>query len=165
MNEGAAVSEFHITREYPHSVQKLWHALTDPELVPLWTSTGRSGRPEGFSAEVGNHFKLVGKPVPGWNGIVECEVLEVDPPFMLRHSWKGDERDPSVVTWRIEPTGSGSRLTYDHTGLTGIDGLIMSKLVLGPVRRKMLTRGLPPVLEAIDDSGRLRPGATLKAGS
>jgi hypothetical protein len=28
------VSEFHITREYRHSVQKLWHALTDPELAP-----------------------------------------------------------------------------------------------------------------------------------
>ena len=72
------MSEFHITREYPHSTGKLWHALTDPGLVPLWTSTGRGGRPEGFSAEVGCHFRFVGKPVPGWNGIVDCEVLEVD---------------------------------------------------------------------------------------
>jgi hypothetical protein len=41
----------------------------------------------------------------------------------------------------------------------------MSKLVLGPIRHRMLQRGLLPVLDAIDDSGRLRPGATLKAGS
>jgi hypothetical protein len=41
----------------------------------------------------------------------------------------------------------------------------MSKLVLGPIRRKMLGQGLPPVLDAIDESGRLRPGATLRAGS
>jgi uncharacterized protein YndB with AHSA1/START domain len=159
------MSEFHITREYPHPVEKLWHALTDPELVPLWTSTGRGGRPEGFSAEVGAHFRFVGKPVPGWNGIVECEVLEVDPPFTLRHSWKGDEREPSVVTWRIEPTESGSRLTYDHTGFKGIDGIIMSNLVLGPIRRRMLEHGLPAVLDAIDESGRLRPDANLAAGS
>src|SRR5215475_4275330 len=86
MTQGAAMSEFHITREYPHSVNKLWHALTDPELVALWTSTGRGGRPEGFSAEVGNHFRFVGKAVPGWNGIVDCEVREVDPPFKLRHT-------------------------------------------------------------------------------
>lgn len=159
------MSEFHITREYPHSVNKLWHALTDPELVALWTSTGRGGRPEGFSAEVGNHFRFVGKAVPGWNGIVDCEVREVDPPFKLRHTWKGDEHEPSVVTWCIEPTDSGSRLTYDHTGFKGVDGFIMSKLVLGPIRRRMLERGLPPVLDAIDDSGRLRPGVTLTATS
>jgi hypothetical protein len=41
----------------------------------------------------------------------------------------------------------------------------MAKLVLGPIRRRMLRRGLPPVLDAIDDSGGLRPGAALKAGS
>jgi uncharacterized protein YndB with AHSA1/START domain len=158
------MSEFHITREYPHSAQKLWHARTDPELVPLWTSTGRGGRPEGFSAEVGNHFRLVGKPVPGWKGVVDCELLEVEPPFMLRHTWRGDEREPSVVT-RRDPTESGSRLTYDHTGFKGVDGIIMSKIVLGLIRRKMLEHGLPPVLDAIDDSGRLRPGTTLKAGS
>ena len=69
------------------------------------------------------------------------------------------------MTWRIEPTETGSRLTYDHTGFTGVDGIIMSKLVLGPIRRKMLGQGLPPVLDAIDESGRLRPGATLRAGS
>ncbi len=50
------MAEFHITREYPHSAGKLWHALTDPELVPLWTVTGRGGRPEGFRAEAGTHF-------------------------------------------------------------------------------------------------------------
>ncbi|HSR86961.1 MAG TPA: SRPBCC domain-containing protein [Streptosporangiaceae bacterium] len=155
------MSEFHITEVYSHSVQKLWHALTDPELVPLWTSTGRGGRPEGFSAEVGNHFRFVGKPVPGWKGIVDCEVLAVEPPMMLRHTWKGDEGKPSVVTWRIEPTPAGSRLTYDHTGFQGIDGIIMSKFVLGPIRRRMLRTGLPAVLDAIDDSGHVRPGASL----
>jgi len=36
-------------------------AETDPVLVPLWTSTGRGGTPEGFSPEVGNRFRFVGK--------------------------------------------------------------------------------------------------------
>jgi uncharacterized protein YndB with AHSA1/START domain len=157
--------EFHIVREYPHSAEKLWHALTDPELVPLWTATGRGGRPDGFAPVVGTRFRFVGKPVPGWDGIVDCEVMEVQPPVMLRHTWQGDEREPSMVTWRIDPAGSGARLTYDHTGLRGVDGLIMAKLVLGPVRRRMLARGLPAVLDALDDSGRIRPGATLRAGS
>jgi hypothetical protein len=38
----------------------------------------------------------------------------------------------------------------------------MSRL-LGRVRRKMLTQGLPPVLADIGDGGRLRPGSKLRA--
>src|SRR5262249_29386450 len=65
--------EIHITRVYPYSPEHLWRAVTDPLLVPLWTSTGRGRTPEGFSPEVGNRFRFVGKPVPGWDGIVNCE--------------------------------------------------------------------------------------------
>jgi hypothetical protein len=119
----------------------------------------------------------VGKPVPGWSGIVECEVLAVEPPVMLQHTWQGDQQDPSLVTWRIEPLGPGAgpgagpgwRLTYDHTGLRGVDGFIMATFVLGPIRRRMLTTGLPPVLDAIDGpiagpidgpiDGTVRPGS------
>jgi hypothetical protein len=37
----------------------------------------------------------------------------------------------------------------------------MSRL-LGRVRRKMLSEGLPAVLADIGDDGRLRPGSTLR---
>jgi hypothetical protein len=35
--------------------------------------------------------------------------------------------------------------------------------LLGRVRRKMLSDGLPAVLADLDDDGRLRPGSTLRA--
>ena len=101
------MAEFHIVREYPHRPETLWRALTDPDLVPRWTATGRGGRPEGFVAEVGRRFRYVGKPVPGWNGVVECEVLAVEPPVLLQHTWQTDEQAPSLVTWRIEPVSTG----------------------------------------------------------
>ena len=59
------------------------------------------------------------------------------------------------VTYRIQPTGSGTRFTYDHTGFSGMEGFIMAKLVLGPVRRKMLDKGLPALLDELDDRGTL----------
>ncbi|MGH3251134.1 MAG: hypothetical protein ACRDOI_33675, partial [Trebonia sp.] len=59
----------------------------------------------------------------------------------------------------LEPRADGTRFTYDHTGFTGVSGLFMSKL-LGQVRTKMLDKGLPPVLDDLDDDGKLRPGST-----
>jgi len=158
--------DIRITREYPHPPTRVWHAVTDPELVPLWTSTGRGGRPEGFSTAVGTHFRFVAKPVPGWRGIVECEVLEAHEPSLLRYSWVGDEKgDTTEVAYRIEPHPAGTRFTYEHMGFTGLGGFLMAKLVLGPVRRKMLDVGLPSVLDDGDDDGdddgALRPETTL----
>jgi hypothetical protein len=60
---------------------------------------------------------------------------------------------------RLEPRAGGTRFTYEHTGFTGVSGLFMSTL-LGRVRTKMLNQGLPPVLDALDDDGKLRPGRT-----
>jgi hypothetical protein len=54
-----------------------------------------------------------------------------------------------IVTYRIEPIPTGTRLTYEHTGFTGVRGRMMSRL-LGRVRRKMLDEGLPPVLDQLE---------------
>jgi uncharacterized protein YndB with AHSA1/START domain len=144
------MSDFRIVTEYPHSIAKVWRALTDPALIPLWTSTGKGGRPVGFQAVVGTRFQFVAKPMPGWNGVVACEVLEVREPFLLRYSWMGDEKDDvTLVANRLEPCGSGTLFTFEHTGFTGIGGFVVSK-VLASVRKKMLTVGLPALLDQLD---------------
>src|SRR5580658_4507805 len=110
-------SDIHIVREYQHPPEKVWCALTDPALVPLWTSTGQGGRPVGFLPVVGTRFKYVAKPMPGWGGVVECEVLEVREPFLLRYTWRGGEKDDrTTVSNRLEPHAGGTRFTWDHTG-------------------------------------------------
>ena len=151
------MSDIHIVRDYPHPVAKVWRAVTDPALVPLWTATGAGGRPEGFAPVVGTKFRLVAKPKPGWRGIVDCEVLEVNEPSLLRWSWIGDEGgDVTEVTYRLEPHAGGTRFTYEHTGFTGVGGVFMAKL-LGHVRRKMLTVGLPAVLMISTTTARFAP--------
>jgi hypothetical protein len=74
---------------------------------------------------------------------------------------RGDETE---VTCRLEPAGNGTRFTYEHTGFTGAGGLFMAQM-LGRIRRKMLSAGLPAVLADLGDDGRLRPGSTLRARS
>jgi uncharacterized protein YndB with AHSA1/START domain len=156
------MSEIHIARDYPHSPANVWRAVTDPALIPLWTATGAGGRADGFTPVVGTTFQLVGKPKPGWNGVVDCEVLEVHDGSLLRYSWTDTSSgDVSDVLYRIEPRPGGTRFTYDHTGFTGVSGFFMAHL-LGRVRRKMLDVGLPAVLADLDDTGTLRPDSTLK---
>ncbi|MGW6509303.1 SRPBCC family protein [Streptomyces niveus] len=155
------MSIIHIARDYPHPPQKVWRAVTDPELIPLWTSTGAGARPEGFAAIAGTRFRFIAKPKPGWNGVVVCEVLEVREPSLLRYSWQ-DEGGGEVteVAYKLEPHGSGTRFTYDHIGFTGAGGFFMAR-ILGAVRTKMLTKGLPAVLNDLDDQGTLRPESPL----
>ena len=89
-------------------------------------------------------------------------MLEADEPSLLRYSWTGgDGGDVTEVVYRLEPHAGGTRFTYNHTGFTGPGGFFMAKL-LGNVRQKMLSVGLPAVLDDLDDEGRLRPGSTLK---
>jgi uncharacterized protein YndB with AHSA1/START domain len=144
------VSRYEIVREYPYPVEAVWEVLTDPSYVARWTTTGQGGRPEGFAAVPGTKFRFVGKPVLGWAGIVYCEVVEVDAPRSLHYTWRGEEDagDVTDVTYLLEPTAPGrTRFTWTHTGFTGAGGFAMSKL-LGNVRRKMLTEGVPRVLAA-----------------
>ena len=117
---------------------------------------GRAAR--GIQPEVGTRFRFIGKPFPGWDGIVRCEVLAVHEPTLLSYDWRNKETDePTVVTNILEGIPGGTRLTWEHTGFRGIEGVFMSRL-LGRVRRKMLDEGLPPVLADIGDDGRLRRG-------
>ncbi|MFD6286852.1 SRPBCC domain-containing protein [Streptomyces sp. NPDC060205] len=156
------MSAIRIVRDYPQPPRKVWRAVTDPELIPLWTATGAGARPEGFAAVPGTTFKFVAKPKPGWSGVVVCEVLEVREPLLLRYSWQ-DEGGGEVteVTYSLAPHGGGTRFIYDHTGFTGVGGLFMAK-ILGTVRTKMLTKGLPAVLNDLDDQGALRQDSPLR---
>jgi uncharacterized protein YndB with AHSA1/START domain len=102
---------------------------------------------------VGTKFQFIGKAVPGWRGIVDCEVLEVNNPEILRYSWQGEENGPvTFVTYLVEPQADGTRFTFLHTGFAGIGGFFMAK-ILGAVRTKMLTVGLPAVLNDMPDRG------------
>ncbi|HEY3977833.1 MAG TPA: SRPBCC domain-containing protein [Streptosporangiaceae bacterium] len=159
------MSDIRIVRDYPHSPARVWRAVTDPALIPLWTATGAGGRPEGFAPVAGTKFRFVAKPRPGWSGVVDCEVLAASEPSLLRYSWAGDGGGAvTEVTYRLEPRDGGTRFTYTHTGFTGAGGAFMAAL-LGRVRRTMLTTGLPAVLDDLEEDGTLRPDSTLQPKS
>jgi hypothetical protein len=57
---------------------------------------------------VGTKFRFIAEPKPGWSGVVDCEVLEVDEPSLLRYSWVGDQGgDVTEVVYRVQPHADG----------------------------------------------------------
>lgn len=142
------MSEIRLIRDYPHSPAQVWRALTDPTLMTRWMVAATS---IGFEPVVGKRFTFVGPPQPGWSGIVECKVLEAIARSRLRYSWlERGESDLMQVTYELEPRGDqGTRLTFEHTGFTGLGGYLLSQLFMAPLRKKMLEEHLTSVLNGL----------------
>jgi uncharacterized protein YndB with AHSA1/START domain len=152
------MTEIRVVRDYPHPPAKVWRALTDPELIALW-----SMRPEGYAPVVGTHYKMFGEPNRYWRGYVECEVLEVRPLELLRYSWVGNDEDkPTEVRYELETHGSGTRLTLVHSGFAGVRGFVFANLIMRPGWNKLLSETFPTLLAELDERGALRPQSQLK---
>jgi uncharacterized protein YndB with AHSA1/START domain len=152
------MTDIRVVRDYPHPPAKVWRALTDPNLMALW-----SMRPEGFSLEVGARFKFYGKANAQWRGFVECQMLEVQPPSRLRYSWIGDDSGQELlVTYTLAPRASGTRLTLVHSGFGGVGGFLLAKLIMTPGWKKMLDGDFRAVLDQSDGDGALLASSQLK---
>jgi len=94
-----------------HPPERVWAALTDSALLASWLM------PNDFRPVAGHEFTFTTTPVPagGFDGVIRCRVLDLDPPRRLRISWHGGPLE-STVTWRLEPEGAGTRLFLDHEG-------------------------------------------------
>src|SRR2546428_1222508 len=97
--------------DLPHPPAKVWRALTEPELLAAWLMNNDM-RPL-----VGQSFAFKDKPMPWWDGIVHCEMLEIDRHKRLRYSWRAGALD-TLGPWALTPTPSGgTRLALEHSGL------------------------------------------------
>ena len=57
---------------YPYPIDRVWEAITDPDAISDWLM------PTDFAPRLGHKFQFRTKPEPGFDGIVNCEVM-VDP--------------------------------------------------------------------------------------
>ncbi|HUC52023.1 MAG TPA: SRPBCC domain-containing protein [Xanthobacteraceae bacterium] len=114
MNEtSAATRSVVVEREFPHPPEKIWRALTQPHLIEEWLMKND------FKPVVGHHFNLRAAPQPGWNGVIDCEVLVIEPNRTLSYTWNSGEAElaiKSVVTLSLTPKGAGTLLRMEQTG-------------------------------------------------
>ena len=100
-----------VEREMPYPPEKIWRALTQPHLIAEWLMQND------FNPVVGHRFNLRGD----WGGVLDCEVLAVEPHKTLSYIWNFAHADAafnlnSVVTFTLTPTRTGTRLRMEQVG-------------------------------------------------
>ncbi len=100
-----------VEREIPFSPEKLWRALTQPHLIEEWLMKND------FKPVVGHRFNLRGE----WGGVLDCEVLTIEPHKILSYRWDFAHDDPaygmkSVVTFTLTATERGTHLRMEQAG-------------------------------------------------
>ena len=96
--------------------EKVWRAITEPALLAEWLADSDVCAEEGAAFSIGEMPET---------GPVECEVLEADPPYEFRVSWRAGEARPdapaSEVSFVLTPTERGGTfLRVIHTGIPNL---------------------------------------------
>ncbi|MCP3098780.1 SRPBCC domain-containing protein [Myxococcus sp. K15C18031901] len=129
MTDPAIIRLEHVYRHAPAAV---WKALTDPVLHAKWWAAG-DVRPV-----VGHRFTL---DMGAW-GQQPCEVVAVEPERLLQYRFATGSLD-TLLTWRLTPEGSGTRLTFTQEGFD-LDSPLGRRALEG------MKQGWPGILAKLD---------------
>ena len=91
-------------KEFPFPAERIWRALTEPQLIEEWLMRSE------FKPIVGHRFEFSAD----W-GKVECEVLAVEKNKTVSYTW-GDHDLQTTVTWTLTPTATGTIVRMEQTG-------------------------------------------------
>lgn len=98
-----------VERVMPHPPEKIWRALTQGALIEEWLLKND------FQPVVGHRFKLRNEPMPQWDGVIDCEVMSIEPHKRLVYSWNALGLE-SVVTFTLTPARGGTLLRMEQAG-------------------------------------------------
>lgn len=133
---------------YPHPPQLVWECLTSSELIAQWLMEND------FKLQKGHKFQFRAKPMPGWSGVVDCEIKEIIEHKKLSYSWlsgprPGEIKIRTMVTWLLSEEKNGTRLVLEHTGFEGLNGLMVS-YILGSGWKGKISEAFAKVLDKME---------------
>jgi uncharacterized protein YndB with AHSA1/START domain len=104
-----------VERRVPHSLDKVWRALTQAPLLESWLMAND------FQPVVGHRFTFHMPPMQGWNGVTDCEVLSVVPQEELSYTWNASGEEAAtglrtVVKWTLESFDGGVLVRMEQSG-------------------------------------------------
>lgn len=128
-----------VERTMPHPPEKIWRALTQSDLIEVFLMKND------FQPLVGHRFHFWSRPMAGWNGVADCEVLVVDPPRRLVWSQNASGEQAagglhSTVTWTLTPVEGGTLVRMEHAGFAPKD----------EAGYRAMRSGWPGVLEGLE---------------
>lgn len=110
---------------FKQSPQEVWEYLTKPELIEQWLMK------TDFKLIARHKFRFTFLPKPDskYEGVVDCEVLEITPFSKLSYSWNGRTADKSrnfnsTVVWTLAPKDEGTELRLQHDGFEILEDIL-----------------------------------------
>jgi len=103
--------------DLPHKPEKVWRALTEPELLAQWLLPIVTE----LKLDPGAAFTFKTQPYPGWDGTVNCRFVEIEKYRKLSYAWTVPFLD-TVVTFTLTPTASGTRMSLVQSGFKADQG-------------------------------------------
>jgi uncharacterized protein YndB with AHSA1/START domain len=131
-----------VTAEYRHPRERVWAALTDPAALAEWLM------PNDFAPVVGREFTFRTKPAPGFDGVVHCRVLEMDPPERMVWSWNGGPIETTLTFTLEELPDGGTRFQARQVGFHGLRAQL-TRLILQSGSRRIYGELLPAYLDKL----------------
>lgn len=126
---------------YNHPIEDVWDALTDPNAMSEWLM------PCDLMPIVGHKFQFKTKSYPGFDGTVNCEVLEVVPFQKLSFSWSGGSLKNTIVNFELKAIDDKTELKFEHSGFEGFfNKVVVSRILSNGWLNKILTVQLPKYL-------------------
>jgi uncharacterized protein YndB with AHSA1/START domain len=98
-----------IERVFPYPPEKIWRALTETTLIAQWLLNND------FEPVVGRKFNFRREPLPNWNGVIDSQVLFIDPLRRLSYSWDSLGLE-TIVHWTLTPADGGTHLRMEQSG-------------------------------------------------
>jgi len=149
----------------PYPRDKVWQALTDPQLLGSWFMENN------IEPTQGHYFTFRMKPQKGWDGVTHCEITAVEPQKHIAYTYRGEAtgekalacagihsdtadkltkgiftRLDTILSFTLEPTCGGTILRLEHSGYNGMK-LVLISLIMQMGWKKQLKKKLPKVLK------------------
>lgn len=120
----------HVERVFDASRDRVWEALTKPELLAQWWGRGNKLDVERYDLQRGGHWRFVEHSDGGTHGF-EGRFRDVTPPSKLVYSfeWDGMPTHVAIETITLDDLGDGrTRMVTDSLFLTveDRDGMMSS---------------------------------------
>ena len=123
---------------YPYTPEQVWKALTDPQALADWLLSND------FEPRLGHKFQFRSNTGSDLTGVIDCEIVELNPPKRLSYAWRGGNQD-TVVSFTLQPVAKGTLLVLEHSGFVLTEGTMATNIMSSGWEKKIKTT-LPHVI-------------------